>query len=112
MNWKHRVSRHLLFALLGGVAATSICWGLLYTRTLHGLAVSAFTSADEFIFDHLDPTYLPRSQFLRSSEEFAVNVVLYAFWIFVALAGIDLLRQLKRKTGTQGGCLLWWNVLS
>jgi len=98
MNWKRRMSRHLLFALLGGVGFISVFWGfVMYSRTLHGLGVSAFTTADEFMFDHIDPIYVPRTQFLRSSEEFAVNVVIYAFWIFVVLLVIDLLRQLKRK---------------
>lgn len=34
MNWKRRMSRHLLFALLGGMAATTISIGRFYTPKL------------------------------------------------------------------------------
>jgi hypothetical protein len=33
MNWKHRMQRSLLFSLLGGVVASSIYGGLLYTTS-------------------------------------------------------------------------------
>jgi hypothetical protein len=94
MNWKRRMSRHLLFALLGGTAATAIYWGLLYTKALPGLAVKALSPAIDLAYS-LDPIHHARSH--RYLEQLAANVVLYAFWIFVALIGIDLLRQLKRK---------------
>jgi hypothetical protein len=94
MNWKRSMSRHLLFALLGGMAATAIYLGLLYTKALHGFAVKALGSAIDLAYS-LDPIYHARSH--RYLEELAANVFLYAFWIFVALIGIDLLRPLKRK---------------
>ena len=86
--------RNLLFALISGVAATAIYWGLLYTTGLHGFAVKALGPANNFIWN-LDPNcYTP----LRCNlEELAVKVALYTFWFFVALIGIDLLRQLKQK---------------
>jgi hypothetical protein len=94
MNWKLRMSRHLLFALLGGVAATAIYWGLLYTEALHGFAVKALGPANGLLW-RLDANC--QTPLRCNLEELAANVVLHAFWIFVALIGIDLLRQLKRK---------------
>jgi len=94
MNWKRRISRHLLFALLGGMAATAIYWGLLYTKALHSFAVKALRPAIDLVY-FLDPIYHQRSH--RYLEQLAANVVLYAFWIFVVLIVIDLLRQAKRK---------------
>jgi len=94
MNWKRRMRRHLLFALLGGVAATAIYWGLLYTTALHSFAVKMLGPAIDFAYS-LDPISHARSH--RYVEQLAANVVLYAFWIFVVLIVIDLLRQLKRK---------------
>ena len=94
MNWKRRIRRDLLFAVLGGVVANTIYCGLLYTTALHGFAAGALGPANNFVW-RLDPhCYTP----LRCNlEMLAANVVLYTFWIFVALIGIDLLRQLKQK---------------
>ena len=97
MNLKRRVSRHLLFALLGGVAVTTIYWGLLYTTALHGLAVTVLRPALDLV-DFLDPIYHPPSH--RFLEELAANLILYAFWIFVALIVIDLFATIEAKTGT------------
>jgi hypothetical protein len=94
MNWKRRMRRNFLFALLAGVAATAFYFGLLFTRTLHGFAAGALGPAANFLW-RLDPNC--QTPVRCNLEELAVNVVLYAFWIFVALVGIDLLRQLKRK---------------
>jgi hypothetical protein len=94
MNWKRRIGRNLLFAVLGGVLANAIYWGLLYTTALHGFAAGALGPAANFLW-RLDPNcHTPLRCYF---EEFAANVVLCAFWIFVCLAGIDLLQQLKRK---------------
>jgi hypothetical protein len=95
MNWKRRMSRNLLFALLGGVVVTSIYSGLLYTTALHSFAVKMLGPAYDLVYFHLEPIYQVGSH--RYLEDLAVNVVLYAFWIFVVLIVIDLLRQLKRK---------------
>jgi len=94
MNWRRRMSRHLLFALCAGAAATAIDWGLLYTDALHGFAVKALGPAIDLVYS-LDPIYHARSH--RYLEQLAANVVPYTFWIVVALIGIDLLRQVKRK---------------
>ena len=76
------------------VAATTIYWRLLYTTALHSFAVKMLRPALDLVY-FLDPIYHQRSH--RFLEALVANVVLYAFWIFVALIGIDLLRQLKRK---------------
>lgn len=95
MDWKRRIRRHLLVALLAGVAANVIYFGLLFTENLHGLAVKALGSAIDLVNRYIDPSYSAGSY--RYLEEFAVNILLYAFWIFVALINIDGLRQLRRK---------------
>jgi hypothetical protein len=95
MNWKRRTRRNLLFALLGGLAATAIYFGLEFTTALHGFAVKALGPAIDLVYSHLDQIH--RAKSYRFLEELAVNVVLYTFWIFIALVGIDVLRQLKRK---------------
>jgi len=94
MHWKRRMRRQLLYALLGGVAATAAYLGLEFTKSLHGFAVSALGPAIDIVWHHLDPNCYARSY--CQLEELATNVVLYAFYIFVALIGIDFLRQMKR----------------
>ena len=95
MNWKHGTKRNLLCALFGGMAANAIYWGLLYTKALHGFAVAGLSPAINLVYFHLDPNcHTPLRCYL---EDFAVNIVLYTFWIFIALLGIDVLRQLVRK---------------
>lgn len=94
MNWKRRARRYLLFAGVGGVAATALYFGLLFTKTLHGLAASALGPANSVIWN-LDPNCYAGSRCYL--EELPVNVALYALWIFVILIAIDLLLQLKRK---------------
>ena len=89
------MARHLLLALLGGVAANAVYFGLLFTRPLHGFAVGALGPAIDIVNHYLDPTYAAGPY--RFLEEFAVNILLYTFWIFVVLIAIDLSRQLKRK---------------
>ena len=94
MNWKRRLKRQLFFALLGGGVATAAFLGLEFTKGLHGFAIGAFGPAIDLV-QRLDPKcYTPLRCHL---EMLAANVVLYTFWIFVALIGIDLLRQLKQK---------------
>lgn len=94
MNWKRRIGRNLLFAVLGGVVANAIYCGLLFTTALYGFAVGALGPANNFIW-RLDPNcHAPLRCYL---EVFAVNIALYTFWIFVALIGIDFCRQLIRK---------------
>ena len=95
MNWKRRARRNLLFALLGGVAANAFYFGLLYTTSLHGFAVGALGPAVDLVNHYLDPNYAAGSY--RYLEEFAVNIILYVFWIMTALVGIDLVVALKRK---------------
>jgi hypothetical protein len=95
MNWKHRVKRGLLFSLLASVAANLIYWGLLYTKSLHGFALAALGPAINLVYFHLDPNcQTPLRCYL---EDFAVNIGLYTFWIFVALVGINAFQQLGRK---------------
>jgi hypothetical protein len=95
MNWKHRMRRHLLFALFGAVAATAFYWGLGYTTGLHGFAVKALGPAISLRLN-LDPNCYARPYCYL--EELAVNAVLYTFWILIALIGIDAIRQLTRKS--------------
>ena len=95
MNWKRRMRRNLLFALFGGVATNAVYFGFLYTTSLHGFAVGALGPAIDIVNHYLDRTYAAGSY--RYLEEFAVNIILYAFWIMLALVSIDLLILLKRK---------------
>jgi len=85
--------KDLLFALFGGLAATGIYWGLLYT-TLHGFAAGMLGPAAFFVVRH-DPHCAPP---LRCGlEELTVNIVLYAFWILLALIAIDVVLLPKRR---------------
>lgn len=99
MNWKRRLKRNLLFALLAGVVISAIYWGLLYSNAFHGLAVTALGPAINFVEFHLDLPINPAPSFSYRYryEELAVNVFLYTFWIFFILLAIDLLQQLKRR---------------
>ena len=94
MNRKRRLTRDLLFALLVGMSATAIYFGLEFTTTFHGFAVKVLDPANHLLW-RLDPDC--QTPLRCNLEELAVNVVLYVFSIFVALIGIDLFRQLKRK---------------
>ena len=95
MTWKRRIWRCFLFALLAGVVANAIYFGLLFTRKFHGLSVAALGPAYGIVSQYLDPSNAAGSY--GYLEEFGVNIVLYTFWIFVALLGITVLRQLRRK---------------
>jgi hypothetical protein len=86
--------RNLLFALLGGVAANALYFWLSFTA-LHGLAVKALGPAMHIVTRYLDPEYAAGPHLFL--EELGVNIVLYAFWVFIALTGIDVLRLVKRK---------------
>ncbi len=96
MNWKRRICRSFLFALLGGVTANTIYFGLLFTRTLHGFAVKALGPAIDIVNRYLDPKYAA-GPYCRLLEDFGVNIVLYTFWIFVALLAISVVGQMKRR---------------
>ncbi len=96
MNWKRRVKRNFLFALVGGVAVHAVYFGLLFTERFHGLAVSALEPAIAIVNHYLDPKYSVGSTY-RFLEEFGVSIALYIFWIVVLLLAVDGLRQLKRK---------------
>ncbi len=50
MNWRRRIERNLLFAVLGGVVANAIYWGLLSTAALHGFAAGALGPAANFLW--------------------------------------------------------------
>jgi|ERR1700721_2474134 len=94
MHWKRRLGRNLLFALLCGVAASALYWGLLYTKSFHHFSVIMLGPAWEFANRH-HPNCGPS---LRCSLEVLVaNSALYAFWIMIALASLDVLSLLKRK---------------
>jgi len=94
MNWKHRLGRNLLFALLCGVAASALYWGLGYTQAHHGFSIKMLGPAWEFARHHHPSCGTP----LRCRlEVLIVNVALYAFWIMVALVSLDVLSLLKRK---------------
>jgi hypothetical protein len=88
------MKRNFLSALLAGVAATAVYFGLEFTRTLHGFAVKALSPANHLLW-RLDPNC--QTPLRCNLEELALNVVLYVSCIFVALMGIDFFRRLKRK---------------
>jgi hypothetical protein len=94
MNWERNLAKNFLFALLGGIAANAVYLGLLYTN-LHGFAVKALGTAFELLYFHIDPNC--NAPIRCYVEEFVVNILLYTFWIFVALTAIELLRQVKRR---------------
>jgi hypothetical protein len=80
------------------VTVNVIYFGLLFTTALHGFAVKVLGPAIKLVLDHIDPNcYTWR---YCSLEQYAVNIVLYTFWIFIVLLGIDVLRHLCRKTIT------------
>src|ERR1041385_6185498 len=95
MGWKHRIKRNLLFSLISAVIVHAIYFGLLFTSTLHGFAVKALGPAIEIVWNYLDPKCYTRKYCIL--EEYAVSIVLYTFWIFIALTVIDVLRQLRRN---------------
>jgi hypothetical protein len=95
MNWKHGIRRNLVFSVVGGVTMHAIYFALLFTNALHGFAVKALGPAIELVWGYLDPKCYTRKYCMV--EEYFVSIVLYTFWIFIALMSIDLLRQLKRK---------------
>jgi hypothetical protein len=93
--WRRRLFRNLWLSLFSGVAVTAVYERLLYTTIPHlfKFAVIAWGPAVEFIARWHPNCHSP----LRCKLEIdAANVVIYAFWAFVLLVGIDLLRQLKR----------------
>src|SRR3954453_7450069 len=94
MYWKRRARRHLSFAVLGGIAASLLYFGLEFTTRLHGFAVKALGPAIDLVWHNLDPKCYSRPY--CELEVLAMNVVLYAFWIFLVLMVIDAIGQLKR----------------
>jgi hypothetical protein len=94
MNWQRRLRRRLLLPVVCGVAASALCWGFLYTKSLHHFSVIMLGPAWEFV-NHHDPNC---GASLRCSlEVLVVNAALYAFWIVIALVSLDVLSLLKRK---------------
>ncbi|MFZ0480564.1 MAG: hypothetical protein WAL71_15595 [Terriglobales bacterium] len=72
---------------------TGILDGILHSRFLHSPVVVALSPGVDFMMRwHPNCHSLLRCNL----EADAANVVIYAFWAFVVLVGIDLLRQLKR----------------
>lgn len=97
MNWRRRLFRYLLFSLFIGVAVTEIFKGLLHSRFLHSFTVVVLSPGVDFIARRHPNCH----SLLRCNLEVdAANVVIYAFWSFVVLVGIDLLQRLRR-TGQQ-----------
>ena len=95
MNWKRSARQNLLLALLFGVAANAVYFGLMSTRALHGFAVKALGPAISLVLDYLDPNCnAPLRCYL---EEFAANIILYWMAIFVLLMALDVVRRITRK---------------
>ena len=93
MSSPRRVCRHLLLSLFIGVAVTGIFTGGLYSGFLHSPAVIALGPGTDIMMRwHPNCHSLLRCNL----EANAANVVIYAFWAFVVLVGIDLLRRLMR----------------
>jgi hypothetical protein len=94
MNWKRRLGRSLVIALLCGVAASALYCGLLYTKSLYHFSVVMLVPAWEFANHHHPNCGTP----LRCRlEVLVVNAALYAFWIMILLVSLDILSLLKRK---------------
>jgi hypothetical protein len=94
MNWKRRLGRNLLFALLCGVAASALYWGLGYTKALHGFSIKMLGPAIEFARQYHPDCGTPLRCRLQT---LVVNAAFYAFWITIALCGLDVLSLLRRK---------------
>ena len=93
MNWR-RLCRYLLLSLFIGVAVTGIFKGLLYSRFLHSFTVMALGPGVDFIARRHPNCH----SLLRCNLEVdTANVGIYAFWAFVVLVGIDLLRRVMRN---------------
>ena len=94
MNWKRCITRNLLFSVIGAVAVNLIYFGLLFTA-LHGFAVMAIGPATQLVINRIDPNcYRWKYCFV---EEYAVNIALYTFAIFVLLSVVDVWRQSRRR---------------
>jgi len=93
MDWKHLIGRRLLWAFLSGVTVNLVYFGLGFTQRLHGFSVKALGPTDDLV-RRLDPHYVWPYRYL---VVYAANVVLYTFWVFLALVALDLLRQFARK---------------
>ena len=87
MHWKTFVLRRAAVAAMGGITFTAIYFGLLFTTSWHGFAVKMLGPAIDLAY-RIDPRYRFRSH--AWIEELAINAMLYAFWIFVALVVIRL----------------------
>jgi hypothetical protein len=101
MNWKHRLGRSLLSALLCGVAASALYWGLGYTKTLHGFSIKMLGPAWEFARHHRPNCGSPLSCRLKT---LIVNAALYSSCILIALVSLDVLLLLKRKLVHRTDC--------
>lgn len=99
-NWKKRVKRDLLVALVGGFLANSIYLILSFTTNLHSLAVKAWGPAIRIVNQYIDPTYSAGR--CRYFIEISVSVILYVFWILVILIIIDLIRLANRRRSVEG----------
>ncbi len=95
MNWKSRTRWSLLFALLTGVTFSLMYFGLEFTTRFHGFAVKALGPAIDLVWHHLDLNCYARSY--CELEVLAANAVLYAFWVFIILACVDAVLQLRRR---------------
>ena len=90
--WR-RLFRHLWWSLFIGVAVTGICKGLQYSPFLHSPTVITLGPGVDFMMRwHPNCHSLLRCNL----EALVANVVIYAFWAFVALVGIGLLGRLMR----------------
>src|SRR4051812_49326331 len=101
MRWKQRVVRDALIAVLGGLIANIVYFGLLFTH-LHGFAVKALGSAIYVVYHYITPHFpdLYSCRYVEFILEFTVNILLYAFWIFVFLTLIHLPRMLREHRTT------------
>jgi hypothetical protein len=93
VGWRRLLFRHLWLSLFIGVAVTGICKGLQYSPFLHSPTVIVLGPGVDFIARR---DLNCHSLLLCNLAALAVDAVIYVFWAFVALVGIDLLRQLKR----------------
>jgi hypothetical protein len=99
MDWLRRFGCNLMHSILAGVVFSALYYGLLFTRTFHGLAVSALDPAFYFQYRH-DPYFDIRwstAPKVAWVEHLAVNAFLYAFWILVLLTAVDLFKRIERK---------------
>ena len=99
MDWLRKFGCNVMHSILAGVFFSALYYGLLHTRSFHGLAVSALSPAFDLQYRH-DPYFdvrvftTPKAAWVM---HLSINAFLYAFWILVLLTIVDLFQRLTRR---------------